>query len=124
MESHVPLLEALEVTRGTIGNRFFRNFIDKIMINVREGGRFAQPFADYPYTLDSVKQMVATGEEAGNLSKVMLRLAEFYDTEVDRELKTLAAMLEPITLIFMGTVVGVIVSSVILPLFKLARAVH
>lgn len=124
MESHVPLIEALEVTRGTVDNRYFRDFIDRIVAHVREGGRFSSPFADYPYTLDSVKQMVATGEEAGNLPRVMLRLAEFYDGEVDRELRGLAALIEPAALIVMGAVVGLIVSSVILPMFRLAQVVR
>jgi type II secretory pathway component PulF len=124
MESHVPLIEALEVTRGTIGNRYFRDFIDRITVHVREGGRFSRPFADYPYTLDSVKQMVATGEEAGNLPRVMLRLAEFYDAELDRELRGFAALIEPAALIVMGAVVGLIVSSVILPMFRLAHVVQ
>ncbi len=93
------------------------------MEHVEQGGRFSQPFTTSPYILDSVKQMVATGEEVGNLPKVMLRLAEYYDTEVDRELKNVAAMIEPIALIVLGGVVGVIVASVILPLFKLAHAV-
>jgi type II secretory pathway component PulF len=68
--------------------------------------------------------MVATGEESGNLSRVMLRLAEFYDEEVDRELKGLAAMIEPIALVVIGAVVGMIVSSVILPMFRLAHVVN
>ena len=122
MDSQVPLMEALEVTRGTIGNRFFRDFIDKIMDHVRDGGKFSRPFATYAYTLESVKQMVATGEESGNLSKVMLRLADFYDDEVDRDLKGLSSMIEPLALIIMGGVVGLIVSSVILPLFRLSHA--
>ena len=100
------------------------NIIDRIIEHVREGGKFSQPFATYPYTLESVKQMVATGEEAGNLPRVMLRLAEFYDVEVDTELKNFASMMEPIALIVMGGVVGLIVSSVILPLFRMASTVH
>ena len=124
MESRVPLLEALEVNRPTIGNRYYRRFIDQIAKEVRQGGRFAQPFAASPYVLDSVKQMIATGEEAGNLPKVMIRLADFYDTEVDRELKTIASLIEPAALIALGGVVGLIVSSVILPLFKLGQAMH
>jgi type II secretory pathway component PulF len=121
MGSQVALLEALQVTRGSIGNRYFRKFIDTIVEHVRDGGRFSTPFTTYPYILDSVKQMVATAEETGNLPTVMLRLAEFYDSEVDRALKKFASMIEPIALIVMGTVVGLIVSSVILPLFKLAH---
>ena len=124
MSSQVPLLEALEVTRATIKNRHFSRFITQIMDHVEKGGRFAQPFTTYPYILDSVKQMVATGEEVGNLPTVMLRLAGFYDTEVDRELKNIASLIEPIALMLLGGVVGVIVASVILPLFRLAHAVH
>ena len=124
MSSQVPLLEALEVTRATIRNRYFSRFITQIMDHVEKGGRFAQPFTTYPYILDSVKQMVATGEEVGNLPTVMLRLAGFYDTEVDRELKNIASLIEPIALMLLGGVVGVIVASVILPLFRLAHALH
>jgi type II secretory pathway component PulF len=124
MESAVPILPALDVTRDTIKNRYFKNFIQRIKDHVQEGGKFTQPFSDYPFILDSVKQMVATGEEVGNLSEVMLRLARFYDTEVDRELKNFATIIEPMALVVMGAMVGVIVSSVVLPLFKLAQALH
>jgi type IV pilus assembly protein PilC len=124
MQSQVPLLEALEVTRSTIKNRYFTLFVDRITEHVEKGGRFAQPFTTYPYVLDSVKQMVATGEEVGNLPRVMLRLAEYYDIEVDRELKNIASLIEPLALILLGGVVGLIVGSIILPLFKLAGALH
>ena len=124
MDSQVPLLEALQVTRATIKNRYFKRFLDKITDHVEQGGRFSQTFTTYPYILDSVKQMVATGEEVGNLPTVMLRLADFYDTEVDRELKNISSLIEPIALILLGGVVGVIVASVILPLFRLAHAMH
>ncbi len=122
MESQVPLLEALEVNRPAVRNRYYRLFVDEIAESVQRGGRFAHPFGTNPYILESVKQMVTAGEEAGNLPRVMLRLAEFYDGEVDRELKGLAAMLEPVALIVLGGVIGLIVSSVILPMFKLSQA--
>ena len=124
MASQVPLLEALQASKGTVRNRYFIRFVDQIMAHVQQGGRFAEPFAANPYILDSVKQMVSTGEEAGNLPKVMLRLAEFYDEEVDRELKSLASMIEPLALVVLGGVVGCIVASVILPVFRLAHAVY
>jgi type II secretory pathway component PulF len=112
------------VNRPTIGNRYYRRFLDQIAEEVRQGGRFARPFAASPFVQDSVKQMIATGEEAGNLPRVMIRLAEFYDTEVDRELKTVAALIEPAALVVLGAVVGLIVSSVILPLFKLGQVIQ
>ena len=124
MESQVPLLEALEVTRGIVSNRYFKQLVDRIKAHVRGGGKFSQPFADYPYAPESVKQMISTGEETGNLSKVMLRLAEFFDTEVEKGLKNLSSMIEPMALIVMGVVIGLIVSSVILPLFRLAHVMQ
>ena len=91
---------------------------------MEEGGKFAHVFANYPYILESAKQMVVTGEETGNLAAVMLRLAEFYDKEVERELKTVSSMIEPLALMILGAVVGLIVASVILPLFKISSAIH
>ncbi len=124
MASRVPLLEALEVTRTTTGNTHFRKFIDQIVAHVKQGGKFSQPLADFPYIPPSVKQMVSTGEETGNLPKVLLRLARFYDAEVERNLKTIAAKIEPLALLVIGGIVGVIVTSVVLPIFKLTHALH
>ena len=77
-----------------------------------------------PYIPQTVKQMVAIGEETGKLAFVMLRLARFYDMEIEQELKKLAARVEPVALIIMGGVVGVIVSSIILPVFRLSQALR
>ena len=124
MESQVPLLDALTVTRGTVRNENFGRFVDRIKEHVKQGEKFSKTFADYPYIPPSVREMVATGEEAGNLSRVMLRLAKFYDGEVERDLKKLGSMIEPMALILLGVVVGLIVSAVILPMFKLAHALR
>lgn len=67
--------------------------------------------------------MVATGEEVGSLAKTMLRLTSFYDVEVEHDLKKLSTLIEPVALLVMGAVVGLIVSSIILPMFKLANTV-
>lgn len=124
MDSQVPLLQALKATHSTFSNRYFSRFIEELQDHVEQGGRLSLPFAKNPYIMESVKQMVATGEEVGNLSRVMLRLADFYDIEVDRELKIVGSLIEPLALIMMGIVVGLIVSSVILPIFRIASAVH
>jgi len=124
MESHVPLLEALTVTRPTIWNQYYRQFVDRIHVNIDQGGRFSQPFATYPYIPETVKQMVAIGEEAGRLPDVLMRLVRFYDTEIEEALKKVASLIEPIALIIMGGLVGVVVSSIILPLFRLSQALR
>jgi type II secretory pathway component PulF len=124
MESQVPLLEAIKVTTPTIWNQYYRRFLDEIRNTVDQGGRFAQPFATNPHIPQTVKQMVTIGEEVGKLPMVMLRLARFYDTEIEQELKKFAAKLEPAALVIMGGVVGLIVSAVVLPMFKLSQALH
>jgi type II secretory pathway component PulF len=68
--------------------------------------------------------MITVGEETGNLPTVMARLADFYERELEKRLKTLSRLAEPIMLLMMGAVVGLLVSSLILPIFKLSRAVH
>ena len=67
--------------------------------------------------------MISTGEETGNLPKVMSRLADFYERELSDRLQTLSRLAEPVMLLVMGVVVGLLVSSLILPIFKLSRAV-
>jgi len=124
MESQVPLPEALKATRPTVWNRYYRRFLDEIGDNVDRGGRFSLSFSTNPFIPQTVKQMVAIGEESGRLPYVMLRLASFYDIEIEQELKRFAARIEPIALIIMGAVVGVIVSSIILPLFRLSQALR
>jgi type II secretory pathway component PulF len=124
MESSVTLVHALGVTQPTFRNRYYREFVGQLKGRVEEGERFSRFFVSSPYILESVKQMIITGEEVGGLTKVMLRLADFYDTEVDRELKMIGAMISPLALMVMGTVVALIVSSVVLPMFRIAAAVQ
>jgi type II secretory pathway component PulF len=124
MESQVPLLEALDVTRTTTKSPYYSKLVMGIATRVEKGGKFAEAFRDYPYISETVKAMVATGENASKLPPVMLRLAEVFDSEVDREIKTLSSMIEPMALLIMGGVVGLLVSSIILPMFKMAQALH
>ncbi len=123
LESHVTLLDALKVTRMTLQNQFYVRLIDRVERVVQGGGRLSQAFLGFSHIPPSVRQMLATGEESGNMYKVMLRLAQHYDQEIEQSLKRAAALIEPIALIVLGGIVGVIVASVILPLFKMAHAI-
>jgi type II secretory pathway component PulF len=124
LESHVPLLEALRVTGPTVRNSIYRKFVATIEETVSRGERFARPFGELAAIPPTVKQMVAVGEEVGQLPTVMLRLATYYDRRVDEALKRFVAIIEPLALIVLGGVVGMIVSSIVLPLFRLSRALH
>jgi type IV pilus assembly protein PilC len=122
LESRVSLLDALEVSKGALSNLYYRHMIDEIVDYVQSGGHFSTKVLSNPYLLEPVKQMLVTAEESGTLSTVMLKLADYYDTEIERDLKTISSLIEPVALVLIGGVVGLIVSSVILPLFRIAHS--
>ena len=115
---------ALDVSKGVIGNRVFRDFLDDVQRRINEGETVAAGFVAAGFIPPMVRQMIATGEQTGNLGKVMTRVAEFYGRELSKRLAALSRMVEPIMLMVMGVVVGVVVASLNLPIFKLSRAIH
>ena len=97
-------------------------FIQRLETRVSEGGRIASGF-DSELLPPLVPELVATGEETGNLALVMGRVADFYEREWRRKLGLVSKIAEPTMLLVMGAVVGLLVSSLILPIFQLSRAV-
>jgi type II secretory pathway component PulF len=124
LSNGVSILDTLVACREVIRNSKFREYMMQIETKVTEGKGIAAGFADAPFIPVLVKQMINTGEETGNLAKVMGRVADFYERELSKRVTTLAKLAEPIMLIVMGAVVGIIVASLILPIFKLSKAVH
>jgi type II secretory pathway component PulF len=120
----VGMVEALRSARDSVSSDYFRRFVDRVETGVNEGRGLAHGFDRDPLLPELVKQMIQTGEESGNLPAVMVRLADFYEREWRRALGIIAKIAEPAMLLIMGCVVGLIVSSLILPIFKLSRAVH
>ncbi|MDH4072173.1 MAG: type II secretion system F family protein [Gammaproteobacteria bacterium] len=119
----VSISDALEVTRDVVDNQLFRGLLRRVEQSVREGGTIAAGFADVAYVPDLAREMVATAEVSGNLARVFSRVAAHYERDLSRRLVALSKMAEPVMLLVMGLIVGVIVSSLILPIFKLSRAV-
>ncbi len=119
----VTVVDALKASREVVDNSVFRRFLDGVQNLVAEGRGLAAGFQDADFVPPTVKHMVATAEESGNLAKVMSRLADFNEAQLSKRLATFSKMAEPIMLLVMGAVVGLLVSSLILPIFKLSRAV-
>jgi type II secretory pathway component PulF len=124
LERGVTVLATLTACREVVANAEFHRFIQRLEIEVTEGKGIAAGFRDSPLIPSSVQQMITTGEETGSLGKVMGRIADFYDRELTKQLGQLAKLAEPVMLLVMGILVGTIVSSLILPIFKLSRAAH
>ncbi|UVW28726.1 type II secretion system F family protein [Massilia sp. H6] len=124
LERGVTILATLSACRNVIPNAEFQRFIATLEVQVTEGRGIAAGFRDSHLIPASVKQMIETGEETGALGRVMGRVADFYERDLTRQLSQLAKLAEPVMLLVMGVLVGTIVTSIILPIFKMSRAVH
>ena len=120
----VPVTAALKAAQEVVDNCVFFDFLQTVQRHVNEGRGVAAGFVEAEFMPPMVRQMIATGDQTGNLAKVMTRVAEFYGRELNKRIATLAKAVEPVMLLVMGVVVGLIVASLILPIFKLSRAVH
>ena len=123
LNNGVSVMESLSACRDVIKNSLFRGLITDVEAKVESGAGVAAGFAEAEFIPDLAKHMIATGEQTGNLGKVMGRIAEYYENQLTRRLSALSKLAEPIMLLVMGIIVGVLVSSLILPIFKLSRAV-
>lgn len=120
----VTILATLSACRNVIDNAEFQRFIGDLELQVIEGRGIAAGFAASSLIPVSVRQMIETGEQTGTLGRVMARVADFYERDLTRQLNQVAKLAEPIMLLVMGVLVGTIVTSIILPIFKMSRAVH
>jgi type IV pilus assembly protein PilC len=117
--SGVDIMRALEITAQTSGNWVVETDTLKIRELVREGAPIAQPMIASPVFPPMVGHMVKIGEETGELEKMLSKVADFYEDEVDAAIQSLTSIIEPIMMIGVGMMVGVIVIAMYLPMFKL-----
>ena len=115
----VPMLQAIEITGRTAGNRVVEKAMEQVRESVKAGGSIAQPMRGEPTAFPSmVVQMVAVGEETGALETMLSKVADFYEDEVAATLKALTSILEPLMIVVVGAIVGFIVISMYMPMFK------
>ncbi|HDZ76941.1 MAG TPA: type II secretion system F family protein [Candidatus Omnitrophica bacterium] len=122
IEGGVPILYALEITERSVGNVVLEEVVKSIKINVREGKALADLMDESGFFEPMVVQMVSIGEEVGELSKMLRRVADFYATYLETFIDRFTTIFEPIMLVFMGGVVGVMLIALFLPIFKIASA--
>ena len=120
--SGVPILEALNITKETAGNAVVARAIGHVHDSIREGESIAEPLAQSKICDDMVVNMIDVGEETGDLDKMLLKIADQYDDDVDTAVAGMTSLLEPIMIIFLGCAVGFIVISLFLPLIQLMNS--
>jgi type IV pilus assembly protein PilC len=115
----VPMLGAIEITGRTSGNKVIENAMDAVKESVKAGGSITTPMRAEPTAFPTmVTQMIAVGEETGALETMLSKVADFYEDEVASSLKALTSILEPLMIIVVGGIVGFIVISMYMPMFK------
>jgi type IV pilus assembly protein PilC len=115
----VPILDALNVTRDTSGNEVFANMLASVHNSIRQGDTFAGPLRQSKTVDLIVSNMVAVGEETGDLDKMLLKVADNYDEQVEVMVGSLMHLLEPIMIVVLGSVVLLIVLAVFLPMLQI-----
>jgi type IV pilus assembly protein PilC len=115
----VPMLEAIEITGKTSGNKVVEKAMQNVRESVKKGGSLTQPMTEVPEAFPvMVTQMIGVGEETGALETMMSKVADFYEDQVETAVKALTSILEPIMILFVGGIVGFIVIAMYLPMFK------
>jgi type IV pilus assembly protein PilC len=119
----VPILEAINITRDTSGNEVYARALDKVHDSIREGESFAAPLRQSKVVDGLVSNMIDVGEETGELDKMLLKIADNYEEEMDVAVASLVSLLEPIMVVVLGGIVGFIVIALFMPLVSLIQSV-
>ncbi len=119
----VPILESINITRETVGNEVYARALDKVHDSIREGDSFAGPLRSTKTCDGLVTNMIDVGEETGELDKMLLKIADNYEEELDNAVASLVSLLEPVMVVCLGGMVGFIVVALFMPLVSLISSV-
>jgi type IV pilus assembly protein PilC len=123
VSSGVPILQALDIVARTSGNKIVESGVNEARTSIAEGQTLADPLDATGVFPPMVIHMISIGETTGSLDTMLGKIADFYDDEVDVAVTTLTSLIEPILIVFLGVIVGGLVVSMYLPIFKIAGTV-
>jgi type II secretory pathway component PulF len=120
LSNGVTILQSLEIVEGIVSSNLAKKDIRGAFIRVRDGAPLARALAAGAYFPIFVTNMIAVGEESGQLERALLKVADSYERETDKMIKIISSLLEPLMILAMGLVVGFIVISILLPIFQIS----
>jgi type IV pilus assembly protein PilC len=120
----VPILRTLEIVRKASDNTYIESACREISKYISQGGQVSEVLAIDPYFPPMIKHMTRAGEQTGNVDGMMVKVADFYDSEVDTLVAALTSLMEPLLICFLGVVIGGIVMAMFLPIFQLSNAIE
>jgi type IV pilus assembly protein PilC len=124
IQSGVTILDALEITAKTAGNRVLQVAIKKSVISIAEGDTITSPLKESGVFPPMVIQMIGVGEKTGGLDEMLSKIADFYDEEVDAAVSALTGLIEPVVIVVMGAVIGGILIAMYLPMFDIIGKIN
>ena len=123
LSAGIPIVRSIEVTGEVVGNRVYENIMKKTVEAVKGGGTLSASFEKEPYISPIMTQMIKVGEETGSIGSILKTMARFYKREVDDAVDTLVGLIEPIMIVALGLGVGVLLTSVLVPIYNIAGGI-
>ncbi len=123
LQSGLPVLDALELTKGATGNAVLSGVLEKVKTQVSQGEELTPAFRSTGRMPEMVLQLMATGEESGQIDAMLLKSSEFYDRQVEAAVEGLTSLIEPLLIVLVGVIVGIVVVTMFLPIFYLGQAI-
>ena len=124
LEAGVPILQTLSIVKDTCGNEVISRAVLEVHNSIKEGETISEPLKKFSVFPPLVVHMVAVGEETGNIDDMLIKVAEFYEREVDDAVDGLSKLIEPLLIVFLGGIIGFIVIALYLPVFNLVNAIE
>lgn len=123
IQSGLSILEALDITSEVVGNVIYKKIILEVKSKVEVGESISENLKNREEFPTMVSQMIAVGEDTGQIDEICLRLSKFYEDEVDATVRGLTSLIEPVLMVIMGVGVGLLVAAIILPMYQLAQVI-
>jgi len=124
LSSGVPLIQGITIVSDAIGNSYIASKLGQMRIGIEKGDSISRMARSTQLFPPLVVQMIMVGEETGNISDMLLEVADFYETEVDAELKNIASVIEPILIVIIGIMVLILALGIFLPMWDLSTNIH
>jgi type II secretory pathway component PulF len=124
LSSGIPIIRAIELTADVVGNRVYEDILKNVSEEVKSGSSFSDSLARRPEIPPMMSGMVRVGEETGSLGNILKTLGHFYSREVNDAVDTLVGLIEPLMIVGLGLGVGLLLTSVLMPIYNVAGGIH
>ncbi len=123
LASGITMVRSIELSATTVDNEVYKNLLEKTVVSIKGGAAVSDAMSKYPEVPGIVVQMIKVGEETGELGPILKTMSKFYQREVSAAMETLISLIEPVMIVFLGLAVGILLASVLIPIYNVASSV-